>query len=798
MDQSGPLYTSMYPPGPITDAQVAHARLSKTNPGRPLNRTQSAPLPLKHPGLQGAQAAPPGFPYPNLPPGFPAHLAHSAFQQYDQQAYVRDPRHPMHVDPHNLMKQQLRATVLTRAGSKNHVENVEEETEAAVAQEMGASASEPEVIDLTGGRSRAASYRESCGRSESSSRESDGSDEQQQQQQQRLTSAKSDLERQLLARRAAAAAAAAAAVHQHQQQQQQQHLHHHQHQLHHQQAAHVHNVSDLSSGSPYAAGGPPEGFVGAAAGAPLSALRSHHVIRPLSRALSSPLVMVGGAGADPRATLSGSSSPVLRSRAGLPHVTALAYDSLMLKQVTSTPLLRSVGLVSPAEETGLVSRCERIQPRKATLEEIQICHAESHTLLFGASPMNHHNIDWNRRVVALPCGGLGVDSDTTWDRLHTASAARMAVGCVLELAFKVAHGEASNGFAVVRPPGHHAEHGEPMGFCFFNNVAIAAKHLRCQLGLEKILIIDWDVHHGNGTQKMFYDDCHVLYLSIHRHDVGNFFPGTGGSTQCGADDGMGFTVNVAWSGSLNPPMGDAEYLAAFRTVVIPIAQDFHPDMILVSCGFDAARGHPAQLGGYNVSPACFAHMTRALMQLAHGKVVLALEGGYSLPAICDCSAECVRSLLGDKLPPIDDAELTRKPCQEAIDALMSTIAIQTPHWPVIRKWLPLVNMSAVEAAKHLLPGASIGVDRGSDGPFASLPSIPGHVTSKRSLFGRKSDSTEESETVNAMASLSVQHPHMSPTNGSLRRVASALARQGDSLDSKADPVDEPMDEDPVK
>lgn len=133
---------------------------------------------------------------------------------------------------------------------------------------------------------------------------------------------------------------------------------------------------------------------------------------------------------------------------------------------------------------------------------------------------------------------------------------------------------------------------------------------------------------------------------------------------------------MSWSGSLNPPLGDAEYIAAFRTVVMPIARSFNPDFVLVSAGFDAGSGHPPPLGGYNVTPACFGFMTRELMQLANGKVVLALEGGYDLPAICDSVQECVRALLGDPLSSISEAELSRAPCNNAIETLQKTIAIQ--------------------------------------------------------------------------------------------------------------------------
>ena len=166
-----------------------------------------------------------------------------------------------------------------------------------------------------------------------------------------------------------------------------------------------------------------------------------------------------------------------------------------------------------------------------------------------------------------------------------------------------------------------------MGFCFFNSIAIAARHLQTKLNIKRILIIDWDVHHGNGLQQMFFDDPSVLYISLHRHDDGNFFPGTGDLTEVGIRAGIGFNVNIGWTGTLNPPMGDAEYLAAFRSIVMPIAREFDPEIVLVACGFDGARGHPAPLGGYLISPACFGYMTQQLMTLADGKVVMALEGG---------------------------------------------------------------------------------------------------------------------------------------------------------------------------
>uniref|UniRef100_A0AAR2LA15 histone deacetylase n=1 Tax=Pygocentrus nattereri TaxID=42514 RepID=A0AAR2LA15_PYGNA len=340
----------------------------------------------------------------------------------------------------------------------------------------------------------------------------------------------------------------------------------------------------------------------------------------------------------------------------------LVYDSQMLKHQctcgdnSSHPehAGRIQSIWSRLQERGLRGQCESIRGRKATLEELQSVHTERHVLLYGTNPLNRLKLDnrnlagilSQRMFVMLPCGGVGVDNDTIWNEMHTSTASRMAAGSVTELAFRVAKGELKNGFAVVRPPGHHADPSNPMGFCFFNSVAIAAKQLQQKLNITKILIVDWDVHHGNGTQEIFYNDPSVLYISLHRYDNGNFFPGSGGPAEVGSGAGEGFNVNVAWTGGLEPPMGDAEYLAAFRTVVMPIAREFSPDMVLVSSGFDAAEGHPAPLGGYKVTAKCFGFLTRQLMGLAGGRVVLALEGGHDLTAICDASEACVSALLG--------------------------------------------------------------------------------------------------------------------------------------------------------
>ncbi|XP_043080793.1 histone deacetylase 7 isoform X2 [Puntigrus tetrazona] len=449
--------------------------------------------------------------------------------------------------------------------------------------------------------------------------------------------------------------------------------------------------------------------------------------RPLSRTQSSP--------ASTSLTLPDKALPL--STAPEPpqsqprFTTGLVYDSQMLKHQctcgdnSSHPehAGRIQSIWSRLQERGLRGQCESIRGRKATLEELQSVHSERHVLLYGTNPLNRLKLD-NRKLagilsqrmfVMLPCGGVGVDNDTIWNEMHTSTASRMAAGSVTELAFRVAKGELKNGFAVVRPPGHHADPSNPMGFCFFNSVAIAAKQLQQKLSASKILIVDWDVHHGNGTQEIFYNDPSVLYISLHRYDNGNFFPGSGGPAEVGSGAGEGFNVNVAWTGGIEPPMGDAEYLAAFRTIVMPIAQEFSPDVVLVSSGFDAAEGHPAPLGGYKVTAKCFGFLTRQLMTLAGGRVVLALEGGHDLTAICDASEACVSALLGLE-EPLPESTLLQTPNANGVLSLQRVLQIQSQYWSSLKPLMGTVGMS---------------------------------------FLGAQRKDCEETDTVNAMASLSV-------------------------------------------
>ncbi|XP_073862821.1 histone deacetylase 7 isoform X20 [Macaca fascicularis] len=453
--------------------------------------------------------------------------------------------------------------------------------------------------------------------------------------------------------------------------------------------------------------------------------------RPLSRAQSSPAAPASLSAPEPASqarVLSSSETPART----LPFTTGLIYDSVMLKHQCSCGdnsrhpehAGRIQSIWSRLQERGLRSQCECLRGRKASLEELQSVHSERHVLLYGTNPLSRLKLDngklagllAQRMFVMLPCGGVGVDTDTIWNELHSSNAARWAAGSVTDLAFKVASRELKNGFAVVRPPGHHADHSTAMGFCFFNSVAIACRQLQQQSKASKILIVDWDVHHGNGTQQTFYQDPSVLYISLHRHDDGNFFPGSGAVDEVGAGSGEGFNVNVAWTGGLDPPMGDPEYLAAFRTVVMPIAREFSPDLVLVSAGFDAAEGHPAPLGGYHVSAKCFGYMTQQLMNLAGGAVVLALEGGHDLTAICDASEACVAALLGNKVDPLSEEGWKQKPNLNAIRSLEAVIRVHSKYWGCMQRlascpdsWVPRVPGADKEEVEAVTALASLSV-----------------------------------------------------------------------------------------
>ncbi|XP_059426833.1 histone deacetylase 4 isoform X2 [Carassius carassius] len=409
------------------------------------------------------------------------------------------------------------------------------------------------------------------------------------------------------------------------------------------------------------------------------------------------------------------SSPLAREvRSTSNSTTGLVFDYEMLKHEydckdTSFDSGRIMRIWSRLQECGFRNQCKLIEGRPATSEELLSVHSEQLIVLYAG---------FSDRTSAVPYQSP-TDPDmvpeNSWSTIL-----KMSVGCVIELAFRVARGDLRNGFAVVTPPGHHASHTQTCGSSIFNSVAIAAKQLQERLKVKKILIVDWDVHHGNGTQEIFYTDPSVLYISLHRYDNGSFFLGNGQPTRVGSDRGVGYNVNVAWSGGLNPPMGDAEYLAAFRMVVMPIAYEFSPDVVLVSAGFDAAEGHSEALGGYRVSANCFGFLTRKLMELAEGRVVLVLEGGYDVTSLCDAWQACVSALLGNEPEPLAEEELVRTPCINAVESLKTVLHVQSRYWRSVRSMVNTVSLSYMNAERRYSAGSEAALVL--DGLHMSVPS----------------------------------------------------------------------------
>lgn len=267
--------------------------------------------------------------------------------------------------------------------------------------------------------------------------------------------------------------------------------------------------------------------------------------------------------------------------------------------------------------------------------------------------------------------------DSIYFNSSTYDCARLAAGGAIEACKAVVQGSVRNAIAIIRPPGHHAESDQPSGFCIFNNVPIATRV--CQDAYpqtcRKVLILDWDVHHGNGIQHAFYNDPNVLYISLHVFRGGQFYPNLpdGNYTFCGDGDGIGKNVNIPWE---EHGMGDAEYLYAFQEVVMPIASEFDPDLVIISAGFDAAEGDV--LGGCFVTPACYGHMTHMLSRLAKGKLVVCLEGGYNLRSIARSALAVTRVLMQE--PPDRLSEDLSAPKGSAVRTIEQVKRQHSKYW----------------------------------------------------------------------------------------------------------------------
>jgi acetoin utilization deacetylase AcuC-like enzyme len=278
------------------------------------------------------------------------------------------------------------------------------------------------------------------------------------------------------------------------------------------------------------------------------------------------------------------------------------------------------------EGSGLLQGLTRIEARSATDDELALVHTRDYIALV-------------ERDVAL--GRPQLTTGDTDIGAHSIESARVATGSVLSAVDAVFAGHIGNAFCVVRPPGHHASEAIGMGFCFFNNVAVAARYAQHRYGVERVLMVDWDVHHGNGTQDIFYRDGSVLFFSTHQSP---WYPGTGSASERGEGQGAGKTINCPF------PAGSArhEIVGAFQKILLPAAGDFHPDFLMISAGFDSRINDP--LGHFLLTDDDFAELTRMMTDFAAdrcaGRLVSVLEGGYNLDGLASASEAHVRALLG--------------------------------------------------------------------------------------------------------------------------------------------------------
>jgi acetoin utilization deacetylase AcuC-like enzyme len=311
----------------------------------------------------------------------------------------------------------------------------------------------------------------------------------------------------------------------------------------------------------------------------------------------------------------------------------------------------------------LADKWAEVLPRPATTREIAWVHSA----------------EYIRQVEQTSGKGLSSFDIDTQATARSYETALLAVGGVFSLLDKIQNGEAKRGFAFVRPPGHHAEREKAMGFCIFNNVALGARYLQERYGLERIMIVDIDAHHGNGIQTAFYDSHEVLYVSMHQFPG---FPGTGKLGETGIGKGEGFTVNIP----LGKGHGDRDFARIVRHLVYPLAVEYRPEILLIPCGFDLYLHD--RLGGMRCTPSGYALITRLLIETAentcNGRIVFIAEGGYSMKGIRECGLRvmeelCDVSTLNRKTP---DKIKTVNPAK--ISILKKVFEVQKKYWRILR------------------------------------------------------------------------------------------------------------------
>ncbi len=316
-------------------------------------------------------------------------------------------------------------------------------------------------------------------------------------------------------------------------------------------------------------------------------------------------------------------------------------------------------LLTVLEDPDLDDRWRKLPPRQATVEELMLVHTRDHVV----------------RTVGTMGPTTQPDGHVVAETVKVQDTALFAVGGWLELLDAVVDGRANRGFALVRPPGHHAEPDQAMGFCFFNNAAIGARHLQQKHGMKRILLVDIDAHHGNGTQTIFWDDPSVLYFSVHRDGA---YPFTGAVDEVGEGPGRGFTVNVP----IDRRVGDRDYARILAGLLDPIARQFRPELLMVSCGFDLHHKDP--LGQLSLTAEGYRLITDLLLRLAQdicgGKTAFVLEGGYSVGGIKEAGSRVIRRLGELDMVDADVVDRLRDAGASGVPGLKQVLNVQREFW----------------------------------------------------------------------------------------------------------------------
>lgn len=365
----------------------------------------------------------------------------------------------------------------------------------------------------------------------------------------------------------------------------------------------------------------------------------------------------------------------------LKHTVCVVYDEAMLQHVESvspgadpSPEVpgRLTSIYNKFEGDGLLARCDVLRPDPATKAEIELVHADRYVNFISKFPATT-----SEEIKEF----IGSETENIYVSKGTKEACFLACGSVLKACTCVAEGKYTRAFCLVRPPGHHATRDKAAGFCFFNNVALGAQFLLTNfLSIKKILVVDFDVHHGDGTQSIFYGNPNVLVINIHSSKVKYPKNKEGIRSFEGADGGLGFNVNIPLDGRY----GDADLLHAIDEVVLPLAKEFSPDIIMISAGYDAAKGD--SLGGCLVTQVGYYAATAKLATHGTGRVIMVLEGGYALDVIPNCAAHSLRALLGDEVP----VQVKKRPLASTKFIITEVRKDMSFYWDVFKE-IPVPN-----------------------------------------------------------------------------------------------------------